>query len=375
MMGLMTAPADPPDHAELKDPSTRNGPPGPAVHSDPAELTVPAERTGPAELTDSDDPREPAQTIMSAEPVPLTGTQYYIQAGDYQACITELGAGLRRLTYRDQPLITGYEPDELPPAGAGQLLAPWPNRIDGGRYEFGGETLQLELSEAARGNAIHGLTRWANWELAAHTPAAITSDQVTLTHVLHGRPGYPFCLELSVSYLLDPVSGLHVAVTAWNAGSRPAPYGAGYHPYLTTGAPLVNACELEVPASHWLPTDDRGIPSGPARDVEGSPYDFRTSRAIGDTRLDHALTGLSRDDSGLAWAVLAGESMRLGLWAGPGYEWLQVFTGDGLAAGHRRRALAIEPMTCPPNAFVSGEGRLTLAPADSVTHTWGIQVL
>jgi aldose 1-epimerase len=345
MMGPMTAPSDPPDPAELKDRGARNGPP------------------------------DPAGTIMSAEPVPLTGTQYYIQAGDYQACITELGAGLRRLTYRDQPLITGYEPDELPPAGAGQLLAPWPNRIDGGTYEFDGQTFQLELSEAARGNAIHGLTRWANWELAAHAPAAITPDQVTLTHVLHGRPGYPFCLELSVSYLLDPLSGLHVAVTAWNAGSRAAPYGTGSHPYLTTGVPLVDECELEVPASHWLPTDNRGIPSGPAEDVKDSPYDFRTSRAIADTQLDHALTGLTRDESGLAWAILASGERRLGLWAGAGYDWLQVFTGDALAAGQRRRALAIEPMTCPANAFVSGEGRLTLAPADSVTHTWGISVL
>ncbi len=230
MMGLMTAPADPPDPAEVEDPSTHDRLPEHADLAEPVrsgELADPADPAGqagptdPGDLTGSSGLREPAQTIMSAEPVPLTGTQYYIQAGDYQACVTELGAGLRRLTYRDQPLITGYEPDELPPAGAGQLLAPWPNRIAGGRYEFNGETHQLELSEAARGNAIHGLTRWANWELAAHAPAAITPDQVTLTHVLHGRPGYPFCLELSVSYLLDPLSGLHVAVTAWNAGSGP----------------------------------------------------------------------------------------------------------------------------------------------------------
>ena len=77
--------------------------------------------------------------------------------------VTELGGGLRELTYRGQPLIISYEPDELPPAGAGQLLAPWPNRVDGGRYEFGGTAYQLDLSEPAHGNAIHGLTRWANW--------------------------------------------------------------------------------------------------------------------------------------------------------------------------------------------------------------------
>ena len=65
----------------------------------------------------------------------------------------------------------------------------------------------------------------------------------------------------------------------------------------------------------------------------------------------------------------------LALWAGAGYDWLQVFSGDALDTAHRRRALAIEPMTCPPNAFASGIGLITLEPGASVTHSWGIQVL
>lgn len=304
--------------------------------------------------------------------IALTGDQHVIAAGDYRAAVTELGSGLRQLSYRGKSLITGYEPDELPPAGAGQLLIPWPNRIDGGRYTFDGGTYQLDLSEAARGNAIHGLTRWANWELAEEEAGP---DQVTLTHVLHGRPGYPFCLMLSICYRLEAATGLHVAVTAWNAGSRPAPYGTGSHPYLTAGAPVVDECELQVEAGYWLPADDRGIPSGPPRDVAGSPFDFRAGRPIADTQLDHALTGLTRDEAGLAWAKLASGDATVGLWAGPGYDWLQVFTGDALGPGQRRKALAVEPMTCPANAFASGDGLLSLAPDDSVTHTWGIRLL
>jgi aldose 1-epimerase len=304
--------------------------------------------------------------------IALTGEQHVIAAGDYQAAVTELGAGLRQLSYRGTPLITGYEPDELPPAGAGQLLIPWPNRIAGGQYTFGGVSCQLELSEAARGNAIHGLTRWANWELAEEEAA---SDQVTLTHVLHGRPGYPFCLMLSVCYRLDAGTGLHVAVTAWNAGSRPAPYGTGSHPYLTAGTAVVDECDLQVGAGFWLAADDSGIPSGPPRDVAGSPFDFRTARPVDGTRLDHALTGLARDENGLAWAQLSSDTAKVGLWAGPGYDWLQVFTGDALGPAQRRKALAVEPMTCPANAFVTGNGLLTLAPDDSVTHTWGIRLL
>ncbi len=302
--------------------------------------------------------------------IPLTGSQYEIQAGAYRACVTELGAGLRKLSHEGKALITEFEPDELPPHSAGQVLAPWPNRIDGGKYDCGGVTHQLELSEPARSNAIHGLTRWANWKPAAHI-----SDEVTLTHVLLGRPGYPFCLELSVSYRLEATEGLQVSITATNVGAQPAPYGTGGHPYLTTGAALIDDCQLEIPASRWLSADERGIPSGPPQDVTGSRFDFRARRPIADTSLDHALTGLSRDDTGRYWARLADEAIELGLWAGPGYDWLQVFTGDALEDGHRRRALAIEPMTCPPNAFVTGDDLLTLAPADSVTHTWGISVL
>src|SRR5215471_19716996 len=174
----------------------------------------------------------------------LTGAQYEIAAGDYRASVTELGAGLRTLSRASTPVLSGYEPDQLPPGGAGQLLLPWPNRIDGGRYAFGGLSYQLELSEAARGNAIHGLTRWANW-----TPSRHDSSEVTLTHALHGRPGYPFCLDLSVSYRLHASRGLTVTVGAVNTGTRPAPYGTGSHPYLSAGTTSVDECDLQLPAS------------------------------------------------------------------------------------------------------------------------------
>ena len=135
---------------------------------------------------------------------------------------------------------------------------------------------------------------------------------------------------------------------------------------------------MVLPAASWLPIDDRGIPSGPATPVEGTPYDFRQPRTIGTTRLDHALTGLDRDGDGRAWAHLTadgGSGARVSLWAGEGYRWLQVFTGDPLGPDRRRKALAVEPMTCPPNAFVTGDDLLVLEPGEAVTHTWGIQAL
>jgi aldose 1-epimerase len=309
-------------------------------------------------------------SVMTPAMSPLTGAQYEIAAGDYRAIATELGAGLRELRHRDRPLITGYQADELPPGGAGQLLLPWPNRIDGGRYRVAGADYQLDLSEPAAGNAIHGLTRWSAWSLVRHDPHAVVLRQDLL-----GRSGYPFRLDLEVEYRLTAEAGLTVSVAARNAGTRPAPYGTGSHPYLTAGAPAVDGCELTLPVARWLPADQRGIPSGPARDVAGTPLDFRAARPIGAVTLDHAFTGLERDGAGLAWARLTSEGAGAALWAGPGYRWLQAFTGDTLGSGHRRRAVAIEPMTCPPNAFVTGTDLLTLEPGETVTHRWGIQAV
>jgi aldose 1-epimerase len=302
-------------------------------------------------------------------PTALTGTQYEISAGEYTAVVTELGAGLRSLRHRGKPLLAGYEPDHLPPGGAGQLLAPWPNRVDRGRYSFRGARLQLDLSEPAAGNAIHGLTRWATWVAVAYDP-----DRIVLYQPLRGRPGYPFCLDIEAEYRLDREDGLRVEIITRNSGRGPAPYGTGSHPYLTAGTRVVDDCELTVPAARWLPIGDRGIPSGPAEDVGGTQYDFRDGRRLADVRLDHPLTGLDRDADGRAWVQLAGPEHGVRLWADEGYRWLQVFTGDPLDEPHRRRALAVEPMTCPPNAFVTGTDLLVLEPGETVRHSWGVEV-
>jgi aldose 1-epimerase len=301
--------------------------------------------------------------------VPLTGPQFEIHAGSWRATVTGLGAGLRALTRDGTALITSYAADELPPHGSGQLLAPWPNRIDGGHYRFGGAEYQLALSEPARGNAIHGLTRWEAWSLVSAEP-----DAVALTSQAHGYQGYAFSVEVNVRYSLDARDGLTVETTARNRGSQPAPWGLGQHPYLSLGVD-VDEWELTVPAQLLQPTDDRGIPAGSPEDVAGTEYDFRKPRPIGTTSLDHAFTGLTRGDDDRAWVTARSNGTGIGLWADATYPWLQVFTGDALEPSRRRKALAVEPMTCPPNAFASGQDLLTIEPGQSFTHSWGISDL
>jgi len=193
-----------------------------------------------------------------------------MEAGPYRAMLTALGAGLREFCYRDEPLLHGYQPDELPPAAAGQLLAPWPNRIDNGRYTFNGAEEQLAVSEPAKSTAIHGLTRWANWTGIRHDASA-----VLLRCEPHGQQGYPFSVEIDALYEVDAETGLRVTITARNRGSHPAPYGNGWHPYFQVATPSIDECELTLPASRYLPLDERGLPSGPAEAVDGTQYDFR----------------------------------------------------------------------------------------------------
>ena len=300
--------------------------------------------------------------------VPLSGHQYEISAGPYRTVVTGLGAGLRTVEFDGSPVLSGYDADELPPGGAGQLLAPWPNRIDGGNYSFDGSSYQLALNEPARSTAIHGLTRWANWD-----PVSQSDDAVELICEAHGQQGYPFSVELSARYALSAETGLTVTITARNRGTHAAPYGLGFHPYLTVGTPTVDTVTLTLPAAQWLPLDSRGIPSGPLESVAGTEYDFQAGRLVGDTSLDNALGGLVRSaEDGRAWAHLSAGGRRVSMWAGAGFDWLQVFTGDSLGPDHRRKAIAIEPMTCPPNAFVTGHDLIVLQPGDEAARTWGL---
>jgi aldose 1-epimerase len=139
------------------------------------------------------------------------------------------------------------------------------------------------------------------------------------------------------------------------------------------GTGTVDTWQLQLPAARWQPADERGIPAGRSQEVAGSQYDFRERRAIGPTALDTAFTGLYAAEDGRAQVRLSGPDAEITMWAGPGYRWLQVFTGDALGADTRRRALAVEPMTCPPNAFATGIDLLTIEPGGSTTQQWGIQ--
>jgi aldose 1-epimerase len=299
--------------------------------------------------------------------IPPSGEQFELAYRAQRAVVVELGGGLRRYEVAGRDVLDGYEVDELCTSGRGQLLMPWPNRIEDGSYEFGGRRHQLALDEPEHGNAIHGLVRWTAWKVADRD-----ANRISLAQLLHPQPGYPFTLALRVDYMLDD-GGLSVRTTATNVGSDACPFGYGAHPYLTLGTDTVDELTLQVPARTVLVSNERSLPVG-EQAVEGTDYDFLRARAIGATKLDTAFTTLQPDDDGVARVELRNPSSGGGitLWVDASYRHLMVFTGDPLPDVNRR-SIAIEPMTCPPNAFRSGTDVIVLEAGASWAGAWGIR--
>jgi aldose 1-epimerase len=303
---------------------------------------------------------------MTDRPRPPSGDQIGIRHGDQRAVVVEVGGGLRTYSVAGRELLDGYGADEMSTSGRGQVLLPWPNRIKDGSYEFEGRRHQLPINDLEEQDAIHGLVRWAAWRVGEHEP-----HRVVMQHRIHPRPGYPFSLAVGIEYLLSG-EGLRVTTTATNVGAGPCPYGCGAHPYLSVGTQPIDSVTLRAPGRTVLLSDERGIPVG-SEPVEGTEYDFRRPRQIAATRLDNAFTDLERDGDGLARVSLRDpQGSSLTLWVDESYPYLMLFTGDSLPEVDRR-SLAVEPMTCPPNAFRTGEALIRLEPGRSFTSTWGIE--
>jgi galactose mutarotase-like enzyme len=309
----------------------------------------------------------PYQGHVPASP---TGKQWIIGHGRQQAVVTEVGATLREYTVDGVHQIDGFTSSQWSHSGRGQVLAPWPNRLANGRYEFGGLRAQAALDEPDRSNAIHGLVRWLPWEVEAHA-----QNVISLSLLLHPRPGYPFSLSLRIEYRLGR-EGLSITTTAANAGAGPLPFGLGFHPYLMAGPERIDTSVLKLPANERLILDTRGLPTGESAGVRDTEFDFLVPRAVGGTQMDTAFTALTRDVEGLAWASLdsAAGDHGVEIWLDERFTYLMVYTGDTLAEPfERRRAVAIEPMTCPPNAFCTARDVIVLEPGQSWSASWGLR--
>ena len=299
--------------------------------------------------------------FVSAVP---TGEQYEIVSGQHRAVVAEVGATLRSFTVDGRDVVHGFDVTETIKGGRGQNLIPWPNRIRDGRYTFNGVTQQLALTEPARHNASHGLARYVPWVLVEQQ-----SDTVVNRVRIHPQPGWPGTLEATITHRVGE-EGLMVTVEATNLGDNDLPFGYGAHPYLTVGESSVDEVALTVPAASYLEVDDRLLPAK-VSPVDGTVYDLRDSTVLGSANLDTAMTDLARESDG-RWRIRLTRGDRYAeLWGDESFVWTQVFTGGP----NRDWGVAVEPMTCGPDAFNEGpthDDLRVLAPNETYVGQWGI---
>ncbi|MBF0817713.1 aldose 1-epimerase family protein [Microbacterium paludicola] len=297
-----------------------------------------------------------------------TGTQVRIRrdgpAGVVAAHIAQVGAALRGLTVGGVDIVTPYPEGSPTPFGSGIVLAPWPNRIRDGRWTDGGTTRQLDITEPDRSNAIHGLLRYAPYEIDAAEGSATLSATVFPQH------GYPYTLRTSVTYALTE-DGVEITHEVANVGDGDAPVALGTHPFFCLGGVPTEDLVLAVPASTVFEVDDRLLPTAEVP-VSGT-YDLRGGARVGDLDLDTGFGSLERGDDGIARTTLtAPDGRTVTMWQDGNWDYIQVFTTDAYPG--QSRAIAVEPMTAPTDAFNAGQDVRRLAPGESWTARWGVSL-
>lgn len=299
--------------------------------------------------------------------LPPLGRALEIRSSDHRCVVAECGATLWAYEVGGRPVVEPFAgPGEAVTGCQGQILAPWPNRIVDGRWSWQGTEYQLSLTEPERNHALHGLVRSLTWQVTEHV-----GDRVQMEVLLLAHPGWPFPLHVSASYALD-TEGLTSMVTATNVGRRACPYGAAVHPYLALPGCAVDDAVLHMAAATWQEADHRLAPTR-LLPTTGSPYDFSAGAPIGDRVVDNAFTDLVVGAGGRVEASLrTADGCTTTMWGDATVRWWQLFTGDVLPAPWRRRTLALEPMTCGPDALNSGRDLVVLEPGESHTMTWGL---
>jgi aldose 1-epimerase len=297
-----------------------------------------------------------------------SGEQIAIAHGDERAVITEVGATLRTFVKGGLSVVEGFAGEEVPTGARGQVLYPWPNRMADGEWTFSERVARPNIDDMAHATAIHGLVRWRPF-----TIDSVNQNRCSLSLLLHPSPGYPFLSDVNVTYHLGRL-GLTVTTTVTNRDDVPIPFGVGFHPYLAVTTPTIEGAELEIPANAYVAVNDRQLPTGEILPVAGNSFDFTTRKSVNGHTLDTTYTELVRDDSGLATVVLADSSGgEIELSVDRNFPYLHVFTGDHLEKGRRRTAVAVEPMTCPPDALRSGKDIVVLEPGQHWAGSWRLR--
>lgn len=241
------------------------------------------------------------------------------------------------------------------------LLHPWANRLSGDDYQAGAERVTLPgeapgLRRDEHGLPIHGLLGASpDWRVTSTEPSRLTS-------VLDfaARPErlalFPFPHTITVVATLEP-SALRIETRIEATGVVAVPISFGWHPYLQLPGVRRADWVLELPARRRLLTDEAGLPSGR---TEPAPA---RSEPLGEATFDDGYDELAEPIMGLR-----GGGRRLAVRLLAGYPVTQVFAPPG------QDLVALEPMTAPTDALRSGRGLRTVAPGETFSATFAIEV-
>jgi aldose 1-epimerase len=275
-----------------------------------------------------------------------------ISLNEVSAAISTEGAALIGLAVDNFDLI---EPKTRDGLYAGKILAPWPNRIKDGKYSFNKKDYQLQVNEVSKNNSLHGLVANCLWEITFQN-----QSKVILEHLLNQPAVYPGKLQLQVIYEIIE-SGIEITVLSENIGDISAPYGVSIHTYLVAGASVKNNdLFLQIPADQFLEVDAERLLPIKLAPVTGTNFDFISLKKISDLFIDHAFKYSS--DYPRSISLLNAEGQGAEVIFDDQSKWIQIHTADRDLQGDSRMAVAIEPMTCPPDAFNSGIDLIVLEP-------------
>lgn len=293
--------------------------------------------------------------------------------GRLTAMIAQVGAGLRSLKLGETEFVESCEPDEIAPYCAGIVMSPWVNRLDGGKWTYKGQVLEVPITIHDQQNANHGLLEFAEYRLVDRVDNE-TESSVTLAATIQPRRGYPFLVETTVKYALS-AAGLTVTHGAENQSVDAAPYAVGGHPYLRVSGTPTEDLVLQSPAKTVIDVNERQIPIGRSS-VEGTRFDLRQGQRVGENFFDHNFGDLDREADGLAHTYLtAPNGGQVDVWQDAAFKYIVIFTPDFYPTRNGKVwAAAIEPQTSAANSFNSGEDLIWLEQGKRWSASWGIRV-
>lgn len=301
----------------------------------------------------------------------FSGERYLLDNGTAHAEIGAVAAVLRALSVDGVRITESVPSDALPPHGCGIVLAPWPNRVRGGRWTLDGEPQQLDLTEPKLGNASHGLLRNTAYQVIEQT-----ADAVTLGAFVAPQHGWPFALDTWVRYALEQ-DGLTVTHGVRNRAGRPAPWAVGAHPYFRVGEVAMEELRLTISGTRRLVLDDAAIPIDEVP-VEGTEYDLRSGAQLADVDVNTAFGDLGIEgERGDVASLTAPDDSAVTIWHDAAFGWCQAYTPRDFprsdADGGLGLAVALEPMTAAPDALNSGDGLVWLEPDAEWQASWGVR--